>query len=176
MSWGRAILTSLDELYGRSLLPSRRGPHEHLRQGTWLKVDDSSANRLKAYLEHTQGDAYLARLLAENYNTLWLVDDDGQIRIAIEEVVVSQDPLITTPMPRSLLRPESKLGHPSLVEGGAARVGGELAINPNTGVIYLSNKSGRYGIMRTKQELENAAKLFARLGIDTVVSYESPTL
>lgn len=96
--------------------------------------------------------------------------------MAVEEIVLSENPLVTTPMPRSLPRPSSKLGHPSLVEGGAARIGGELAVHPATGEIFLSNRSGRFGIMRTEEELMNAAALFATMGIDTVVSYEGGLL
>jgi len=166
-------LANLDELYGASIEPARKGDHEHLRQATWLLVNQAGADRLRTFIEQAAAGAYICAYLCEGFNTLWLIADDGTIRVAIEEVVLSDVPdIISAPMPKRL-RPKSKLGHPSLVDGGGGRIGGELTLNPADGRCYLSNKSGRFGLQRTRTELENAAKLFRDLGIDVTTSYVS---
>ena len=151
------------------------GAHEKRKQSTWLLLDQAAADRLTAFIVQAADNAYLCRYLCEEFNTLWLIAEDGSIRVAIEEVVLEETPdFITAPMPKRH-RPRSKLGHPSLVEGGRGRVGGELTLNVSDRKCYLSNRSGRFGRGRTEAELENAAQAFRDLGIDVTASYERMT-
>ena len=64
---------------------------------------------------------------------LTTLDEKGDLRVA-EEVQVGKE---TSGNPQ-------KLGHPTLTEGGRARIGGELRWGPEAKVWRANNKSGRY--------------------------------
>jgi hypothetical protein len=165
-------LSNLDQLYGEPRTPAYVGPFERRRQASWLLLDTAGGRDLKAYLEHACGEAYLARHFCDGFNTLWLIDTDGHIRIAIEEMAILDAPtFVSVPMPNAVRNNAIKLGHPSLVEGDVARIGGELTLLTATGTYYISNKSGRFGSGRSRDHLENAAKLFVAKGIEVTTSY-----
>ena len=107
----------------------------------------------------------IGNLLMARSTILWIVDLDGSIRFAIEEYVDGDDPTNITEewyqdIPyhkntgaeryRSLLPKSSKLGHPSLVGGNAARIAGEIYFfsSPTKENLEwrINASSGRYGV------------------------------
>ena len=85
---------------------------------------------------------------------IWLVDEQGRLVVA-EEV----------PTGGTFDGRPAKLGHPTLVDGKPARIGGEIKQGPNGTTI--NNRSGRFSGHpdRGPQQLENAAKLFEEAGL-----------
>lgn len=92
---------------------------------------------------------------------IWLIDEEGNMRIA-EQVKVGQEP---DGWPQ-------KLGHPTLVEGEDARIGGELRPKEGGGWT-MDNQSGRYSrhADRGAEQLENAAQILRDLGIDVTTNF-----
>jgi len=85
---------------------------------------------------------------------IWLVNEQGRLVVA-EEV----------PTGGTFDGRPAKLGHPTLVDGKPARIGGEIKQGPNGATI--NNRSGRFSGHpdRGPQQLENAAKLFGEAGL-----------
>lgn len=168
-------LQDLDALYGKAQLPKTVRKHETRKQSTWLEVNPAGAKLLNAFIVQAVQGAYVVQYLNQDFTTLWLIAEDGSIRVAIEEFVLEEgSELVRTPMPRGY-RTDEKLGHPSLVEGGPGRIGGELSVNIKDGKCYLTNQSGRFGMTRTPAELENAAEAFRRLGVPVIASFVKQT-
>ena len=69
------------------------------------------------------------------------------------------------------------MGHPSLLEDGQARVGGEIKFNEETKKWRINDRSGRYSrgdartVERKTEILDNAHKLFSESGLDVGVKY-----
>jgi hypothetical protein len=96
---------------------------------------------------------------------IWLVDEQGRLVVA-EEVPTGKN------QPDG--RPE-RLGHPTLVDGKPARIGGEIKPQSD-GTIDINNSSGRYSghADRGPQQLDNAAKLFEESGMPVKPVYKTP--
>lgn len=125
--------------------------------------------RFHSYVNDAIAGGYMAVEFFEKFTTLWLVDAGGELLVAVEEAVHAQtdEGLETYPLPRLGLRPANgRLGHPSLVEGGSARIGGELHVRANDQTVYIDNRSGRFGLMRTPEQLDAAGALFTALGFE----------
>jgi hypothetical protein len=82
---------------------------------------------------------------------------------------------LPTALKRALPTDYVRLGHPALVGGKAARIGGEIfcKLDKTQPRWYISNGSGRYGVAlkRTEEQLANVAEEFAKLGIDLKVEF-----
>ena len=67
-----------------------------------------------------------------------------------------------------------RLGHPTLIGGKNARIGGELSFTEEGWV--MNNKSGRYSGHddRGAEQLNNAAAMMRESGIDVVVNFLTP--
>ena len=67
------------------------------------------------------------------------------------------------------------LGHPTLVDGGKARVAGKIKFNPETKQWRINDRSGRYSRGRSSGErnqiLDNVQKLFNDAGLNVGVKY-----
>jgi hypothetical protein len=163
---------NLDEAYGNAIPADPLRTFENRKQSTWLLIDAESGPRLQALIDHCATDAYLSSYLNDEFNTLWLIAEDGTIRIAIEEFVLEDQPqYLTALMPRRY-KTDAKIGHPGLVEGRLGRIGGEMAVNKSDGKCYLTNASGRFGYKRSVAELENAAEALRGFGVQVTAQYE----
>jgi hypothetical protein len=105
-----------------------------------------------------------------HFAILWVVNESGEILIAIEEGIFAGQ---NFPLPKTLVSTRamaySKLGHPALVDCKPARIAGEIMcdLEDGAGEWYINNRSGRYGVNvgRTLEQLVNVADEFARFGI-----------
>jgi hypothetical protein len=95
----------------------------------------------------------------EDFAILWVVNDKGEILIALEEGILAEQDggSISFPLPKNLASAYSKLGqapiysklgHPALVGCQPARIAGEIIcdLDENRSLWYINNRSGRYGV------------------------------
>lgn len=170
----------LDEEYG-PCLPFERSASEaemSVMPRSVQILDDTTAPSLKAYLESAT-DLRVPQVLHATTPLLWLIDVDGKLRFALEEVLSRDTGQVSYILPRNgppMRETDVRLGHPALLEPvdpgqmKSARIGGEIfydpvATSPNAWV--LTNNSGRFGKRPhlTRQHLENAKAAFARFDI-----------
>ncbi|MGE6697145.1 hypothetical protein ACQKH5_05585 [Hyphomonas sp. NPDC076900] len=118
-------------------------------------------------------------LSAKSY--IWAMDEAGKIVVAVEELAIEEPEGVYSGYPRrrGLRHPseEKKLGHPTLLNEGSARIAGELAFDEveNNVVTWVINaNSGRYCRQKPpeKQQLDNVAARFRELGVSLIVDYE----
>jgi hypothetical protein len=101
------------------------------------------------------------KTLDKSKRYIWSIDKEGNLRIGLE-----------TPVPPG---PKTRLGHPTLVEGGAARISGEIKFNPKTKQWRINDSSGRYSNIpgrhpaRKNEILDNARELFQESGLNVGV-------
>ncbi|MDH6269169.1 hypothetical protein M2360_004595 [Rhizobium sp. SG_E_25_P2] len=169
----------LDERFGQCRPAARpvAEVEQHIQPRSLQRLADVAAV-LKTYLE-CAGDLAIPAVFHETAPILWLVDEDGAIRIAMEEVVLRDTGALRYILPRNGPPMEAhhvRLGHPALldpVEPGMvkeARIGGELFYDP---VRYspvswvISNNSGRYGKREgiTRSHINNVRDVFASYDI-----------
>ena len=130
----------------------------------WEKNTDGSVVRNPTVREVKPGaDLQLNPENPKNPQYIWLIDENGKMFIA-EEV------------PHGV-RPNGepgRLGHPTLIDGKNARIGGELSFTEEGWV--MNNKSGRYSGHddRGAEQLNNAAAMMRESGIDVVVNFLTP--
>ena len=109
----------------------------------------------------------LIKEVFKEFPILWVLDCNGNIFFAVEEVVDSATKETKCPLPRKLKVPinHEKIGHPSLLDGVKARIGGEILFDEANNQWYIFNKSGRYGKKDSTQNfhLENDARLFKKI-------------
>jgi hypothetical protein len=106
---------------------------------------------------------------------LWAVTETGMIVYALEEAIDPKSfnlPTVVAPFLRTPVKQKTRerLGHPSLVDCGPARISGEIIYEKNTDGNFgwqLNNSSGRYGYGpdRTEEHLQNVKKEFENYGI-----------
>ncbi|SCX31688.1 hypothetical protein [Agrobacterium rosae] len=166
-----------DERFGKCLPYERTASpaEEELTSKSMQTLSGVTAPALKNYLE-TAPTLTLTGVLHETTPILWLVDGDGQIRFALEEVVDLATQNLTYVLPRngpSMRASEDRLGHPGLLDKPddgskkAARIGGEILYNPSrrsaTLPWVITNNSGRFGKRPHINEghLENVVSAFA---------------
>jgi hypothetical protein len=103
---------------------------------------------------------------AKDPGYIWAIDEDGTLLIGEEVPVGAKLPDGYQP----------KLGHPTLTEGGPARVAGELKYE--NGEWTINNNSGRYSSHadRGPDKLSNAADLFKNSGVDVKQSFNPDRL
>lgn len=168
------MTTTLDDLYGIVKKPEKCAEEErHVEPESLTILGEAEANGLKSLMEATDKELPLAASLFSQVLILWLIDADGCFRFALEEVVTTGSKRYLRPRLRRdrLSDGETRLGHPSLVSGVGARIGGELCFDPGWGHERrgwkLTNGSGRYGTIpgRTSAHLSNVAALLKAHGI-----------
>ncbi|MEM9988788.1 MAG: hypothetical protein AAF723_04640, partial [Pseudomonadota bacterium] len=95
---------------------------------------------------------------------IWVISEAGDLIMALEENLEKE--------PRQ--EGELALGHPNLVQGQEARIGGELICRDGEWIIW--NKSGRYGKRPNAMKyLPNVKDLFKDAGLG-LVEYQGMTL
>lgn len=169
-------MTTLDEDFGEAQLAGGDGVRvgEDMYRPASLAVLRGTGEQNLALLGHllsTASGCRATRYLCESATILWLIDDEGAFRIAIEEAQHPQDPDITIPILRHNKMGSQgwhKLGHPALLDRAEklARIGGELRFR-TAGYWEINNSSGRYGIRcgRTERQLENVADYLRSFGL-----------
>ncbi len=177
---------SLDEVFGvvltavardRSELGDQQVPcaPEELnsRPESLVKLDERSVPALKALMSQEVTCLSLVNCVYAQTPILWAVDRNGDIWLALEEIVTKHSRRYLRPRIRGLNpgKDETRLGHPSLVEG-EGRIGGELVYDLGWGILRpgwkLTNSSGRFGagLTRKSTHLENVRDRFSDYGID----------
>jgi hypothetical protein len=134
---------TLDEMYGAPKDPVRIKDFEKASDGSVVR--NPTINEVKPGLK-----------LDPNKKYIWLIDQHGTMWVG-EEVPVG-DPLPDGYQP--------KLGHPTLVDGEPARIGGEIEYDPDDDSWEMNKKSGRYSAHpdRGDDQLSNAANLMRSSG------------
>lgn len=178
-------IDDLDVVYGLPRLPSLMREWEAgVSPVSKSKLDRDLGQKLRIYRD-LSGDG-LFRAAAQCFLFLWVMDVDGNIIIAYEEIVTGEishstnGSLLKNGHPRRRGFPshpadEKKLGHPTLVGGGEARIAGELFLDILDGSLqwYVSCGSGRYcrDLPPTKRHQEAVHQLFTAL-IDDQVRFD----
>ncbi|MBL8576059.1 MAG: hypothetical protein JNK47_02440 [Mesorhizobium sp.] len=169
---------NLDEIFGVARLPERIDKWEQGRSPESLcSFDDKTATALVKLQECVQSN--LLKFDARTKSFLWAIDADGGLTLALEEIAVRppEAPQAGYARRRGFRHPveEKKLGHPTLVGGGKARIAGELAFDENGGSLrwVLNANSGRYckQLPPTKTQIDAAANLFKTFGMEVKVDY-----
>jgi len=173
-------LDDLDDLYG-PCLPLQRGASEAelgvLSQSMDV-IDDRTGAALKTYMD-AAAILKFPRIFHRTTPILWLIDRDGNARIALEEVVNRDTGTLTYILPRNaptMRQCDIRLGHPALLkpvndgEQKSARIAGEIFYDPaeNSELPWvISNNSGRFGKRPHlhRRHLTEANALFAKYGI-----------
>lgn len=149
-------------------------------------LDDESAEWLRSLMDVTTQGLGTSRFVYSALPILWLIDRDGVLRFAVEEVVkVDNKEFVyarTTPKsyPIKVEIPSGceRIGHPSLVGGAAARIGGEIRfdIRATPPKWIIDNSSGRYGFQsdRTKKHLLEVVQLFQYFNIELAPLFLGP--
>lgn len=93
----------------------------------------------------------LLRHAAKTITYIWVMDPGGEVHISVEELAEMPDGTEIAGYPRRRDFPrhpseEKKLGHPCLIQGKGARVGGELFLDEKSGILcwFVNVNSGRY--------------------------------
>jgi hypothetical protein len=134
-------------------------------------LNDDTAAYIKAAMDHITAGWVVGKVAMTNeILIIWLVDTIGRLRFSIEELVLFGVPRgIPKHQKCELHATADKLGHPALVGGANARIGGEIFFDPTADPPnwFINNKSGRYGLhpSRTSVHLDNVAHQFAKYGI-----------
>jgi hypothetical protein len=161
-------LSELDDLYGPVIAAQNGGlksweANERLKR---YELNQSSAQELAQLLTLAEsGD--MGFDIMQALTLLWIVNADGDFIFALEETIDLQGTSRRPKMRGVPLSPTVKpLGHPLLVGGAGARIGGEIYIDTSDTKLtwVLNNQSGRYGLhkSRTSEHLDNAAGLVRR--------------
>lgn len=142
---------------------------------------DEVAEALRDLERAVQGE--LLKPAAQSKNFIWAMNGNGDVVIAVEEIAPTAYDGRSVPRgyPRrkGLEHPveKRKLGHPTLLDGGEARIAGELAfdLDPSgTKLVWMLNaNSGRYCAEKppTAVQIDNIARLFVNRGLTVTVDY-----
>jgi hypothetical protein len=173
----------IDAEFGAALIPSsgtRQGEesyHPRSLAVISLPSDEVALPDVVSYMAAVHRRCSITGYLCECATIIWLVDESGELRMAIEEAFRDEPHFETIPIPRIDGKPPSgwrKLGHPSLVQkpDKRARIAGEIRYFNNNW--QLNNYSGRYGLSsygRTRIHLENVAKRLRLYGLTIEVEF-----
>jgi hypothetical protein len=149
--------TDLDGRFGLPTPPRGEREGEKTPAGAWRKnsaVSEIAIGKVPRFNP------------ALRYN--WLVSEDGRVLAAPEQFVVENNVPLTTPDGYPL-----RMGHPTLIDGGRARIAGELFYVEGRGWV-LNNISGRYSLLKADMRpdhLENVASVFRQAGLMIVTDY-----
>lgn len=192
---------TLDQLYGIVLgpAPSKDRPDGYwkweldLRPISYSVLDKKSAVPLQAFMTQVSENWTIGNILVRRAIILYLVDEIGLVRFAIEEAV-EEDPSgksvgrdyrrLDIPFFSKLLRTDKKLGHPVLVGCGGARIAGQIMFQPaddpgKTPYWTIDAWSGRYGRMvvagrREPRHVEHVIAEFQRYDIELQNAFGPP--
>ncbi|MGL4489779.1 MAG: hypothetical protein ACRCU5_10090 [Rhizobiaceae bacterium] len=112
---------------------------------------------------------------------IWVLDQECKVWIAVEELALADGVQRRgIPKRRNGQHPasEKKLGHPTLVKGGPARIAGELSIEEISGKFrwVLNCSSGRYcydePLRPTVAHLNSVVSLFRDFGVIVMPDYD----
>lgn len=143
----------LDNLYGEPRPPEAAAVGQPAIKSHEF-ADPLSGNLLKRPRSISIATEEFVSKLDADVLYIWLVDQAGALIIAVEENLDGKPARIG----------ERSLGHPTLVNGDPARIGGELRWID--GSWKISNKSGRYGRNRDAERLlPNVAEIFKSVGL-----------
>jgi len=144
----------------------------HKKPDSLQRLDQDSARWLSQYLRSADDGLLMPRVTHQTIVILWLIDEAGDCWYCIEEMYKSDSEISVFPRLDEVDYPKGyeKLGHPSLIGAGKARIAGEIIWSGETckeGKWLISNKSGRYGIRAdiTEENLINAKGLFESYGV-----------
>ncbi len=173
----------LDDQFGPVIPPQGYGGRQAVLpwEGSYSpkslsRLDSLTALPLKSFMDAVYGGWELGEVWVNDTIVLWLVDKEGVIWFAIEELVLDEIPLnLPKHQTMALTKNCPKLGHPSLVGGQGARIGGEIYFDRTTSPAswVINNRSGRYGLhaTRTRSQLQAVSQSFSSHGIDLVVDF-----
>lgn len=172
--------TTLDIAFGPAFRPNDVSELEFTTRPLSLqKLNAETAASLEAYMS-CAAELRVPRVIHEVSPILWIVDEVGDLWFSLEEVINRADRRYVYPLRRgfALPREHAKLGHPSLIEGARARIGGELLFDEDAegGPWVITNKSGRYGFGpdRTESHLRKVVEVFRRHNIRVGSIYINP--
>lgn len=167
-----AASSDLDALYGAMVIPKKVDQKEgELSPRSLHILDDSSASLLKDLTSITERGLGVSAYVYCELPILWIIDANGKILFALEEVVHTETNEFALPRLRNTDVKDgfARLGHPSLVSAMPARIAGEILFDVRADVPrwFITNASGRYGIGhdRTKEHLEEVCRCFEEYGI-----------
>jgi hypothetical protein len=137
---------------------------------------------MKALVEYVTAECPINLTLVNDMVFIWVVDRDGEIFLAAEELVLDSLPkYIVKHQDLRLTKNENKLGHPALISCQPGRIGGEIKYlhrdqNRERSVWIINNGSGRYGVTpdRTERQLTNVNSRFAALGMKFEIDFIRP--
>jgi hypothetical protein len=123
---GGEVNSGLDDVYGAARVPADVDAWERETKPISLtELSEMTAEGVRTFFESALRGFPGAELIAAECKILWLATESGAILIALEEVIQSDGRDMRTPRMRAADYPEIKrLGHPALVGGEAARIGG----------------------------------------------------
>ncbi|GLS88211.1 hypothetical protein GCM10010873_31850 [Cypionkella aquatica] len=142
-------------------------------------LDAVSGKALKDYRQISATELF--RASATCFLFIWAMDVEGKVFLAFEEVLPpddASDPTLRYGHPRRRGFPthpakEKKLGHPTLLNSGHARMAGELLLDEheNNLLWYLNAESGRYcrSLPPSRSQCEAVRDLFEKMIKDTVI-------
>ena len=156
----------LDLLYGECLAPNRVDGIECLVSPQSMHaLDASSAAPLSLLMKAAEAGLGVVKYVYCEMPILWVVDRNGKLWFAVEEIVEETTKRFFQARLRGLKVPEgySRLGHPALIKGAEGRIGGEILFDTENSGWYITNASGRYGLVKGRQEvhLRNVRSLFS---------------
>jgi hypothetical protein len=148
-----------------------------------IQLNDETAPRLQQFMKQVEAGCRIGLTLMRDVIFIWLIDKDGRIVLALEELVIDSRPLGVPKfqeLSKAVAVLREKLGHPSLVQGEPARIAGEIrylrATPTRTPLWIINNISWRYGLYedRTEAQLKEVAAEFQRRGITLQAEFERP--
>ena len=168
---------SLDDEFGRPRTPQSVDPWEFRRYPlSKCILTDEVGESLRALRKVCSSQ--LLRHAARTLTYIWAMDKAGVVHFAVEELAETVDGITVEGYPRRrnfLVHPaeEKKLGHPTLLDGGEARVAGEFFLDNKAGTLFwfVNVGSGRYCQLTppTTDQVENVLRLFRQKVEDEVL-------
>ena len=183
---------NFDEKFGPSRQPDDRGKPPAVsewekkdRPYSLTKLTDQSASHLKSLMDMSLLAWKGGATLINDINIIWIVDDNGCVWFAIEELhnrELREREEICHARHRNLqiTKALQKLGHPALILGDKkkARIGGEIYFEPRNKppLWIINNQSGRYGFgpAREERHLSEVTTVFKTCGIDLEEDFRPP--
>jgi adenylate cyclase len=153
------------DIFGTLRLPSRIDSWENRKPASLAILNESLGQSLLNWAASVNNR--LLWISATNTNFIWVMDQEGVVHIAVEELAELEDGTKVIGIPRraklSHKSQDKKLGHPTLIEGRAARIAGQLFLDgPESGPLnwYIDDNSGRY-CRELKPSTENKSSVLS---------------
>lgn len=162
---------SLDDEFGRLRGPQSVDPWEVHRLPLSKCMLTQDVGRSLSDLRKICS-SQLLRYAARTLTYIWAMDGAGDIHLAVEELAETVDGITVQGYPRRRNFPvhpaeEKKLGHPTLLDGGEARVAGEFFLDEKNGTLFwfVNVGSGRYCQLTppTAEQIESVLRHFRQI-------------